>query len=266
MISTIKTAAKFFYGQGIHSFNQFPPLSSLVRRNKHLKEMFFFTMDDIWEDTNIADLKKLISLLQKYRVKGTFFITPYYNYKELSAEKAGQLKEIFESHEIAMHGIRHKRDLICLSSKERIYELKYCKNFLEKRFGVKISGYRSPSFLRNSHLLKELASSGFLYNSDQFLFRPHPFVKDKMAVIPTHDKCDPFPMGLDEKGILDLVGSKLKYCIKNRKPYVFLMHAYDINRKNLAVLDKIFSETASKGFVVNLSVSDFAKYFFKGER
>ena len=220
-------------------------------------------MDDVWEKTSISDLKKLISLLDKREVKGTFFITPYYNYNELSAEKANQLKKILKNHEIAMHGIRHKRDLIGIDSKERIYELNHCKKFLETSFNRTIYGYRSPKFLRNRHLLEELSSLGFLYNSDQFLFRPYPFVKDKIAVIPCHDKCDPFALNVDKSEILELIARKLVYSEISGKPYVFLMHAYDINEKNLAILDKILSEVKSHEFIQSLSLSDFSKSLFK---
>ena len=259
MISAIKTAIKFFNEQRIHSLNNIPPLGALIKHKKQPKKLFFFTMDDLWEKTNTSDLKRLAGILDKHRIKGAFFITPYYDYHELSAEKAKQFGKILKNHEIAMHGIRHKRDLMDLDSKERVCELRHCKKFLEDRFDRKIYGYRSPMFLRNRHLLNELASLGFLYNSDQFLFRPYPFVKDNISVIPCHDKCDPFAMGLDDKGILDLVKSKIEYSIKSGKPYVFLMHAYDINKKNLLIVEKIFGELKSKGFIINSSISDFAK-------
>jgi peptidoglycan/xylan/chitin deacetylase (PgdA/CDA1 family) len=258
MISTIKTAIKFFSEQGIHSLNHITPPSALIMPKILSENAFFFTMDDVWEKTSISDLKRLISLLDKHRVKGTFFITPYYGYNALSAEKAKQFKKILGKQEIAMHGIRHNGDLIKISNKERIYELSHCKKFLEKKLKIKIKGYRSPYFLRNRHLLKELASLGFLYNSDQFLFRPYPFVKDEIAVIPCHDKCDPFAMGLNDESILNLVKSKIEYSIKSRKPYVFLMHAYDINEKNIGILSKIFEKAKSKGFIADLSLSDFA--------
>ena len=242
MIDKIKTAIKLYNEQGIHSLSNIPPLSALIKPKKQSKNLFFFTMDDIWEKTSVSDLKRLIILLDRYKVKGTFFITPYYNHNELSAEKARQFKEILKNHDIAMHGIRHHKDLIGLDSKERIYELNHCKKFLESRFNRQIYGYRSPYFLRNNQLINELASLDFQYNSDQFLFRPYPFVKDKITVIPCHDKCDPFSMGLDEEGILNFVKSKLEYSIKSGKPYVFLMHAYDINEKNLSIIEKIFKE------------------------
>jgi peptidoglycan/xylan/chitin deacetylase (PgdA/CDA1 family) len=256
-MSIIKNAFIFFREHKIHLFSHIPPLRYL--KPKQFQNIFFFTIDDIWEKTSISDLKKLINLLEKYGIKGTFFITPYYNYHEISAEKANQFKKILKNHEIAMHGIRNKNDLINLNSEERIYELSHCKKFLEKKFKRAIKGYRSPKFLRNSFLLKELDSAGFLYCSDQFLLRPYPFVKDKMLVIPCHDKCDPFSMNLNGAEILGLVKSKLDYSAKNGKSYVFLMHAYDINEKNLAVLDKIFDELKSKNFVLDLSLLDFSK-------
>jgi len=255
-MGSIKTAFRFLKEHRIHLLSHIPPLKSLKQQN--FQKIFFFTMDDIWEKTSVYDLKRLVRVLGKHDTKGTFFITPYYNYAEISSEKAIQFNKILKNHEIAMHGIRHNRDLIGINSKERIYELSRCKKFLENRLNREIYGYRSPKFLRNRYLLEELSSSGFLYNSDQFLFRPYPFVKDKIAVIPCHDKCDPFAMGLDDKGILDLVKSKLEYSIKSGKPYAFLMHAYDINEKNISLLKKIFEEVKSRGLIANLSLSDFS--------
>ena len=263
MIDKIKAAFRFFNEQRAHSLNHIPPLNALIKKEMPPWNIFFFTMDDIWEKTSISDLKRLTCLLNKHKIKGTFFITPYYDYNDLSAKKANQLKETFKNHEIAMHGIRHNKDLIGLNPKERIYELSHCKKFLENRLNRKIYGYRSPKFLRNRHLLEELSSSGFLYNSDQFLFRPYPFVKDKIAVIPCHDKCDPFALNVDKSEILELIARKLVYSEISGKPYVFLMHAYDINEKNLAILDKILSEVKSHEFIQSLSLSDFSKSLFK---
>jgi len=264
MISAIKTAIKFFNEQGIHSLNNIPPLRALIKNQKSSKNIFFFTMDDVWEKTNLSDLKRLASILDKHRVKGTFFVTPYYNNIELSEKKAEQIRKMLEGHEFAQHGLCHTKEDMSLNAKE----LRSGKNFLEKRLKTKIYGYRAPKFLRNRYLLNELASLGFLYNSDQFLLRPYPFVKDKITVIPCHDKCDPFALNWNEKATLSLVKSKIKYSVKSGKPYVFLMHAYDINQNNLNILDKILKEAKRNGLKVDMSLADFAKFFIKskGER
>jgi len=264
MRTAIKTAIKFLNEQRIHSSNIIPPPRTLIKNKEFShKGIFFFTMDDIWEKTNIYNLKKIKNLLDKYQIKGTFFITPYYDYHELSKKKAGEIENLLKTQEIAMHGIRHKRDLIESNTKERIYELKHGKKLLEKRFNKKIQGYRSPNFLRNRNLLKDLASTGFTYNSDQFLLRPYPFIKNKLVVIPCHDKCDPFSMNLNKKEIIKMINRKLNYYASNDKPYVFLMHPEDINKKNLSVLSKIFQKVKSKGFVTNSSLSDFSKKLWR---
>ena len=263
MISTIKTAIKFFNEQGIHSLNNIPPIKALTKNKKLHQKVFLFTVDDVWEKTSISNLRKLVRILDEYEVKCTFFITPYYHYDELSAEKAEKLKGILKSHEIAMHGIRHNRDLMRISPKEGIYELRHCKRFLEKRFNRRIYGYRSPDFLRDRRLLKELVRSGFLYNSDQFLFRPYPFMLDKMAILPIHDRCDPFALESDESEILELIGERLACSEASGKPYIFLMHPYDLDEKNMSILIKIFEKVKSRGFVTNLTLGDIAEKLAK---
>jgi len=259
MTNRIMTAAKFFDEQGIHSLNHIPPITALMKSKKSPEKLFFFTVDDVWEKTSISNLKKLARILDEYLVRCTFFITPYYHHDGLSEKKSEKLGGILKRHEIAMHGIRHDHDLVGINLKERVYELRHCKRFLEKRFGKRIYGYRSPNFLRNKDLLKELASSGFLYNSDQFLFRPYPFMKDKIAVVPAHDKCDPFALGWDESQVLELIERKLDYSEASGKPYVFLMHAYDINGRNLSILRQIFGKMKSMGFTAELALADYIK-------
>jgi len=257
----IKHAFKFLRKNGINSLNFIPPVHSLIGKEK--LNAFFFTMDDISEKSNLLNLKRLSDLLDKYGIRGTFFVIPSFKHNLLSAKKAGAIKQILKKHEFAQHGIWHDKTEEKLGENHFSIMLTEGKKLLEEKLKTKIYGYRSPYFSRRRFLPKILSKEGFIYNSDQFLFRPYPFIKDNLVVIPCHDKCDPFSIELCDKSILDLVTSKIEYSIKSGKPYVFLMHAQDINEKNLAILDKIFAEAKSQDFIVDLSLSDISTSLFK---
>jgi peptidoglycan/xylan/chitin deacetylase (PgdA/CDA1 family) len=247
-MGSLKQILKLLKEQGINSFNLIPPIRA---RHIQTKPVFLFTVDDIWENTDNTSLSKLATILNKNNIKATFFITPYYHNVVLSQKKADQIADILKGHEFAQHGVYHVYN-------EDLSLIKEAKLFLEKRLKTRISGYRSPFFFRTKALFSELSDLGFKYNSDQFLFRPKPFIQKNIAIIPCHDKCDPFAMNLDDKNILILVKSKLEYSIKSRKPYVFLMHSQDLSDENLKILSEIFDEV-KKDNLPSLFLGEFTE-------
>lgn len=76
-------------------------------------------------------------------------------------------------HEIASHGVSHKRPLT-LSSSEFKEDLRISKNQIENTVGAEILGYRAPCFSMNNNLMKHLFEIGFKYDSSAINFSSHP--------------------------------------------------------------------------------------------
>jgi len=109
---------------------------------------------------------KILDLLERYKVKATFFILGWIaeRYPELIEDiaKAG--------HEIASHGYNH--ELIYNMDSEALRQnLKLTNQILEPLAGQKIIGHRAPSFsigLKDINIFEILSELGFTYDSSLF--------------------------------------------------------------------------------------------------
>jgi len=110
--------------------------------------------------------RKIVEILKRYGVKGTFFILGWI------AERCPSLvREIDgEGHEIASHGYGH--DLIYNLTPEAFHaDIRRSKEVLESITGKPVCGYRAPSFSitpESKWALDVLKSAGFLYDSSIF--------------------------------------------------------------------------------------------------
>lgn len=143
-----------------------------------------------WDDGNKLDLK-LLNLLSRYNLKGTFYIPKNFELKSLTDQ---EIKLIAETQELGAHTLNHP-DLTSLSSNEEIKEeIKESKDFLEQLVGqeIKMFAYPGGKFdLRTKQAVKEAGfiaarvARQFEFNisQDKFEFAatihvyPHPFRK-----------------------------------------------------------------------------------------
>ena len=115
------------------------------------------------------NLEKVLSILDEYKVKATFFTLGWI------AERHPILIRtiVNEGHEIASHGYNHK--MINYHSKDSFKEdIIKTKKILEDITGIKTKGYRAPTFsITNSSLwaLDILCEHGHLYDSSIFPIR-----------------------------------------------------------------------------------------------
>lgn len=118
---------------------------------------------DVAENNNTQFSKKgnehILRILDKFKIKATFFVTGYFAERE-----PAQVKKIFsKGHEIACHGYNHfyrgnkKFDL-----EEDILK---SKRIIEDIIGKKIIGFRAPQLQFSLMLLKILNKAGFRYDS-----------------------------------------------------------------------------------------------------
>lgn len=130
-------------------------------------------------DDGVEDDVRLISLLDKYQLKGTFNLNSKYMMEEyswvhntgykvtrLSVDKS--LKTYHIPHEIASHSLSHPY-MDKMSKEEIRYELETDKNNLEKIFKRDIYGYATPFYFYSDEI-KEIAKDlGFSYLRTSFI-------------------------------------------------------------------------------------------------
>ncbi len=102
---------------------------------------------------------KIIQFLDKHKITSTFFIT--YEY----ALKYPDIVEVLieNNHEIALHGYSHTHNYKTMTESKAFQYLKKAKSYMEKRFTIKIKGFRAPRLQApTTSLLERL---GFIYDS-----------------------------------------------------------------------------------------------------
>ena len=136
---------------------------------ENLREKFPPT---VWADCESRvenNTKKILTLLDKYNIKSTFFILGWI------AERFPDLVREISSkgHEIASHGYGHIINYQ-LSNDKILEDIKKSKKILEDITGLKVKGYRAPNFSITDNIMTTLQELGFQYDSSY-----HPFSKNK---------------------------------------------------------------------------------------
>lgn len=113
--------------------------------------------------------RRLLELLAKHNVKGTFFVLGWNAGKDV-----GLVRDIFRAgHEVASHGWTH-RPLYCMSPEEFRAEVTNTKAALEDITGARVMGFRASNYsIVSSTLwaLDILAETGHLYDSSVYPIR-----------------------------------------------------------------------------------------------
>lgn len=141
------------------------------------------TFDDIHPlSINIEKLSKLFDLLDKYGLKSTVFVTPFYKEKKIGEYKeyVNLLKSYLDNgNEIGMHGYRHTSyefgypiEFPFPLFKTQLDKLGKSVKILEDTFHIKIHGFRSPGYGHNSSTIKALGRLNFSYDSSKMVFKP----------------------------------------------------------------------------------------------
>ena len=109
---------------------------------------------------SLEGLTNIINLLKKHpKIKATFFTT--WEFAQRAQEFLSSL--ISDGHELALHGLTHNINLSQMNLNDIKNELLTAKNNLERKFNVKINGFRSPQMKDiDPSVFKEI---GITYNS-----------------------------------------------------------------------------------------------------
>lgn len=112
-----------------------------------------------WDDGHPLDFK-ILELLEKYNLKGTFYI-PLTN-SENQVMDRNMINEISKFQEIGGHTINHKY-LNLLNDKEAEIEITQCKVLLEEIIGQPIFAFCFPGGKYSNRDVQILKNSGFLF-------------------------------------------------------------------------------------------------------
>lgn len=128
-------------------FSSWPQFSSRVRRNT----------------------ERILEMLAEHGQHGTFFVLGW-----VAEREPGLVRAIAAAgHELACHSYAHRR-VFTLTPKQFREDLRKAKNVIEDIAGIRIAGYRAPTFsIRKDSLwaLEILAEEGCIYDSSVFPIR-----------------------------------------------------------------------------------------------
>jgi peptidoglycan/xylan/chitin deacetylase (PgdA/CDA1 family) len=110
-----------------------------------------------WDDVTVLDLK-LLDLLDKYKLKGSFYVIGKLVGKRVSED---QLRHISETHEIGAHTMKHVT-LTRVSNEEAKKEIKESKRFLEKIIENEVTSFAYPKGKYNKKHVKMVKDAGFV--------------------------------------------------------------------------------------------------------
>jgi polysaccharide deacetylase family protein (PEP-CTERM system associated) len=121
---------------------------------------------DEWDSisTRVADnVYRVIDLLAEADVRGTFFTLGW-----VAKRHPNMIRRIADAgHEVASHGYDHAR-VFTFDRKAFAEDIRKARQTIEDCAGVKVSGYRAPSFSidhRTPWAFAELAEQGYAYSS-----------------------------------------------------------------------------------------------------
>jgi polysaccharide deacetylase family protein (PEP-CTERM system associated) len=135
---------------------------------QNLREAFPVDQWDVLPSSVEKNTDRILDILNRYGVKGTFFILGMVALKHEALIK----KIVEQGHEIASHGFSHRMSTE-LSPKELKDDLEVSRKLLEDISGKPVRGYRAPNFSVNDAVIRLLRETGYQYDSSLNLFTMH---------------------------------------------------------------------------------------------
>lgn len=156
LVIIISSAFYLNYNSIKPTFNEKPKKMPIHKVETEKKELSL-TFDINWaEEDYIYDI---LTVLDKYNVKGTFFIMgKWVNYTEDNLKKLQAIKD--KGHEIGNHSYVHP-NFSSISKERMIEEVKKTEDILKESIGVKTDLFRFPSGAFNEESLKVLEDLGY---------------------------------------------------------------------------------------------------------
>ncbi len=241
----------------------------------------------------LEGLKGLLKISKKFKIKGTYFLN--ISGEEEFDEEIGHLKlkkpttperkEIIfkilkEDNEIANHGYWH---CVFDNFKNNYENIRKCRYYLKKLFGIKDQGFASPGWHWNKEIARAVNKNDFLYSShtasDRGEFPFYEYYGNKKASfleIPFFEISDAkFESILKssrnylniQKSAKKLRGDYLKYIdeqIKYNKPIAIMGHSHLLGKIAGSVLSSIFKKVSHLK-IPNYTLKEFAGWWKRRE-
>lgn len=125
--------------------------------------MMSFFVTTSWDDGHKMDLR-LAKMLQKYNIRGTFYVTPFTHVKReedrLTERAHAEIIELNVHHEVGAHTLTHV-SLDSVSINEAEAEIEGSKLYLERLLGHEIGMFCYPYGRYNRKIKEIVKNSGF---------------------------------------------------------------------------------------------------------
>lgn len=110
-------------------------------------------------------IKRFLEMLDKYSIKGTFFITA----KDIGPNEEKILNLIVQNgHEIGNHSFSHDYRLIRMSEDEIFEDIEKNHKFIKEKTGFECMGFRSPGYNSSPGVISALKKMNYSYDSSLF--------------------------------------------------------------------------------------------------
>ncbi len=214
-------------------------------------------------------LKRVINLLEKHGVPGSFFIPALSLH--LAPQMADEIKRL-PRHEFAVHGWIHERNTRVPPDKEREM-IENSIELLTKITGEKPVGYRAPSWNFSDATPNILLDLGFMYESSMMSDdRPYELVVDGnptgIVELPVEWIMDDAPLFNPRGGrysnpreVLQVWKDEFDVAYEEGTMFLLTMHPHYIgHRSRIVVLDELIQYMKTKGDVWFATHQETARY------
>lgn len=227
----------------------------------HLFDFMSVIITTSWDDGNKFDFQ-VSELLEKYSLKGTFYIPIQYVHRNLDDKDILKLSKKFE---IGSHGLTHTR-LPGLSTGEKMKELVDSKKILQKIVHKKIKCFAYPYGVYDINSIKCIRKAGYTFarTSKEFQLRKQ---KNMLASYVSLELSNKISRVLSTRGVWCIItgGSWIRIAkqIFNKTPnsgvFHIFGHSWEIAKNNeWNKIEQLFEYITSRRDFVSLNNSELA--------
>ena len=210
-------------------------------------------------DDGVRDDARLIEIMRKYGLKGTFNLNSQNLVGSERCHSAEEIKALFgEDTEIALHGFHH-HSLAKVSIPLAMREVVMDRETLEKNFGQIIRGMAYANGSYNDEVIELLRGAGVVYSRTTKATESFDLPENWLALHPTCHHNHP--------RLFELVDEFFAPCTKrsswSKKPKLFYLwgHSYEFPRdNNWDVIEKFGQKMAERDDVWHATNMEIYKY------
>lgn len=201
-------------------------------------------------DDNITQDERLIELMKKYKIKGTFNLIPGWfasedavfpegeTYINVTEKKALELYDN-EFVEVANHGFRHGR-MTAQPAIQKMEEIIECRKKLEKMFGRLVTGFAYPYGTYDGEVMTVLEKCGISYARTVCSTYDFNLPENWLELHPTCHHADEKLEGLTERFLTEKV---------SENPYLFYVwgHTFEFDQQdNWEIIEQLLAKISGR--------------------